>query len=208
MGGRLDIRRLNGRRGGIAALGLLTLSACGAVGAALRGPTAERTAMTPVRQNSAMTTPVAPDGLPDELRAAEPLWETRQVGTPTRPGSISRLYDDGRLYTWSNTRRRQVNGQLRRETAPYLWRLDAQIRPEGVDQVRELIRTGFQQLPENQSVATGQDQAVVVRRSFVDGAAHTVLFPASATADLPAVVRDIDRAISANVTPGAVPVDQ
>src|SRR6266508_206881 len=107
--------RLTGRRSGLAALSLLALDACGQVGRAADG-----TAATQVSQNSGMTTTVPLDGLPDELRAVHPLWETRQEATRTRPGSITRLYDNGRLYTWSNTRRRMVNGQLRREQAPYL----------------------------------------------------------------------------------------
>ena len=151
---------------------------------------------------------VTNDGLPDDLLPLQPLWETLRPATPTRSESITRLYDDGRLYTWSDTRRRMVNGRLQREAAPYAWRLDAQIRPEGVDQVRELIRAGFMQLDERNAARKGFDQGIVVRRSNVDGVEHSVTFPASATSALPQVIRDIDYAINANIESGAVPLDQ
>lgn len=146
-------------------------------------------------------------GLPDDLKGAQALWETRQEATPNRAASSARLYENGQLYSWSNSRRRMVDGRLTREPAPYAWRLDAQISPEGVDQVRDLIRSGFVILQPG-TPARAQDQGLTIRQSHLDGVAHTIALPASATADLPEVIRQIDRAISSAIIPGAVPFDQ
>jgi hypothetical protein len=146
-------------------------------------------------------------GLPDELKGAQALWETRQEATPNRAATAVRLYENGQLYSWSNSRRRMVDGRLTRVPAPYAWRLDAQVSPEGVDRVRELIRSGFVSL-ESGPPARAQDQGTTIRRSFLDGVDHTVALPASAAADLPQVIRDIDSAIATAIIPGAVAFDQ
>ncbi|WZF18634.1 hypothetical protein WKK05_04575 [Nostoc sp. UHCC 0302] len=147
-------------------------------------------------------------GLPENLKSAQPIWEVEQKSTSNRPGSISRLYENGQIYAWSNSRRVQVNGKLSRETAPYAWRLDAQIQPEGIKRVQELLKSEFTKLPANNSVTTGADQGVVIRRSYIDGEAHSVTLPTSATNNLPQVIRDIDYAIQSNIIPGAVPLAQ
>jgi hypothetical protein len=162
-------------------------------------------ASVPKEESPAMTA-VATEGLPDELRAVQPVWETHQQATRNRSETVTRLYEDGRIFTLSDTRRRRVNGQLRREPAPLAWRLDAQIKPEGVARVQELVRSGFVQLSSTGTPAA--DQGVTVRRSNVDGVEHSVSLPVSATGDMPQVLRDIDYAINSNVIPGAVPIDQ
>ncbi|HEU5315347.1 MAG TPA: hypothetical protein VFX49_04515 [Chloroflexota bacterium] len=155
-----------------------------------------------------MTATQSTEGLPPDLVSASPLWETRMEATRNRPLSITRLYENGRVYTWSNSRRRMVGGQLRREAAPFAWRLDAQLRPEGVERVRELIRTEFQQLPQGSPPALGLDQGLVTRRSHLDGFDYSITLTSSATGDLPGVIQEIERAIATNVIPGGVPLDQ
>jgi hypothetical protein len=155
-----------------------------------------------------MTATQSTDGLPADLISVVPLWETQMEATRNRPLSITRLYEDGRVYAWTNTRRSMAGGQLRREAAPYAWRLDAQLRPEGVDRVRELIRTGFRQLPQGSPPPPGLDQGLVTRRSHLDGVDYSVTHTSSATSALPAVIQEIERAIATNVIPGAVPIDQ
>lgn len=148
------------------------------------------------------------EGLPDSLKAMQPLWEVERKNTSNRVGSVTRLYDNGQLYTWSNTRRIVVDRKPSREPAPYAWRLDAQLQQEGVKRVRELIESEFTKLPADGSVSTGADQGIVVRRSYIDGVEHEVVLPASATADLPKVIQDIDYAIQSMIIPGAVPLAQ
>ena len=194
----------------------VALSTLGLVAAACRSlssgvdaqPPQPDTSSTQVSLEASMTATQSTDGLPADLVSVPPLWETRTEATRTRPLSISRLYEDGRVYAWTNTRRRMVGGQLRREAAPYAWRLDAQLRPEGVDRVRELIRSAFQQLPQSSPPTPGLDQGLVTRRSHLDGVDYSVTHPSSATGDLPGVIQEIERAIATNVIPGAVPIDQ
>jgi hypothetical protein len=160
------------------------------------------------QKNAIMLSSNSSQGLPDSLKIVHPLWEVERQNTSNRLGSITRLYEDGQIYTWSNTRRIFVDGKLRRETAPYTWRLDAQLRPEGVTRVRELIRSEFINLPSSSSVSTGADQGVVIRRSHLEGIEHCVVLPTSATDDLPQSIRDIDYAIQSSIIPGAVPLSQ
>lgn len=147
-------------------------------------------------------------GLPASLKEIQPLWEVERQNTPNRAGSIIRLYPNGSLYTWSNMRRIVIDGKPSREPASYAWRLDAQLKPEGVKRVQEFIRSEFIKLPVNDSVSTSTDQGIVVRRSYIDGVEHRVMLPASATADLPKVIQDIDYAIQSTIIPGAVPLAQ
>jgi hypothetical protein len=171
-------------------------------------PSQPQASSTQVSRETSMTATQPTDGLPANLVSVPPLWETQIEASRNRPLSITRLYEDGRVYTWSNTRRRMVAGQLRREAAPYAWRLDAQLRPEGVDRVRDLIRAEFQQLPQSSALSPGLDQGFVTRRSHLDGLDYSVTLTSSATADLPAVIQEIERAVATNVIPGAVPIDQ
>jgi len=156
------------------------------------------------------TTPSADStrGLPDELKAARPLWETQLTQTPSRPGSTSRLYANGQLFTWSNSRRTSRDGKISREAAPYAWRLDAQVSPDGVARVRELIRTEFVGVPSGERVRVGADQGTVTYRAHADAVDHQITVPATATAQLPAAVRAIEDAIRRNITPGGVPNEQ
>lgn len=147
-------------------------------------------------------------GLPDSLKAMHPLWEMERKSTYNSAGWITRLYENGQLYTWSNTRRIVVDGLPSREQAPYAWRLDAQLKPEGVKRVQDLIRAEFTKLPVNGSFATGADQATLVTRSYIDGVEHRFELPSSAREDSPKVIQDIDDAINSAIIPGAVPLEQ
>ncbi|BAZ30214.1 hypothetical protein NIES4074_26700 [Cylindrospermum sp. NIES-4074] len=147
-------------------------------------------------------------GLPDSLKAMHPLWEVDRKSTYNSAGWIARLYENGQLYTWSNTRFILVDGMPRREPAPYAWRLDAQLTPEGVKRVQDLIRAEFTKLPVNGSFATAADQGTVVRRSYIDGVEHRIELPNSGWEDLPKVIQDIDDAINSAIIPGAVPLKQ
>src|SRR6266540_1825518 len=146
-------RGLTVGRAGCAVVALLALGACTPAGAEPEQVQGAPSATSETRdEGSIEMRSDASDGLPDELRGAQPLWETRREATRNRAESVTRLFEDGRLYTWSDTQRRMVDGQLQRESVPFSWRLDAQIRAEGVDRVRELIRTAFVQLDENGAI--------------------------------------------------------
>jgi hypothetical protein len=147
-------------------------------------------------------------GLPDDLQSKRPLWEVEQTATPNKAASSSRIYEDGRLYTWSNTRRVVSNGKISRQSAPYAWRIDAQISAEGIERIKQLIKSEFVKLPSNSSVKTGLDQGYVVWKSYLDTTEYRVTLPTSASSDLPQVIRDIDYAIQSNIVPGAVPKTQ
>ena len=200
-------RRLMTARVALGTLGLAAASACRSLGSGVDAQ-APQASSTQASRETTMTTTQSTQGLPADLVSVPPLWETHLEATRNRPLSISRLYENGRVYTWSGTRRRMVGGQLRREPAPYAWRLDAQLRPEGVDRVRELIRTEFQLLPQGSPPSPGLDQGLVIRRSHLDGVDYSVTLTTSATGDLPVVIQEIERAIATNVIPGGVPIDQ
>ncbi|HEU4323853.1 MAG TPA: hypothetical protein VFS21_11960 [Roseiflexaceae bacterium] len=159
----------------------------------------------PAGQDTTMKN-VPTDGLPDDLRDAQPLWESSNAGSHTSASTRTRLYSDGRLYQWSNMRRREVNGLPRRERAAYAWRLDAQISPAALEQVRGLIGA-FEQLSPS-TPAPGKDQALVTWRSSLDGREHSVTLPSDAADRLPDPIRAIERAIQTGVVPGGVPIEQ
>jgi hypothetical protein len=136
------------------------------------------------------------------------VWEVERIGAPNRPSSTTRLYANGQVYTWSNSRRIRRDGKTSREAAPYAWRLDAQVNAEGVEQVRKLISSTFVQLTLDSQPEPAQDQGTVVWRSREAGVEHSVTTLAMATSALPQVVRDIDYAIQSHIVPQGVPVEQ
>ncbi len=160
----------------------------------------------PAGQDTTMSQTAPTDGLPEDLRDARPLWESSNAGSHTSASARTRLYPDGRLYQWSNMRRREVNGLPRRERAAYAWRLDAQISPAALEQVRGLI-PAFERLSPA-APAPGKDQALITWRSSLDGREHSVTLPSDATDRLPEPIRAIERAIQTGVMPGGVPIEQ
>jgi hypothetical protein len=147
-------------------------------------------------------------GLPDDIKDAPPLWELAQSATPSRPESRTRLYADGRMYVWSNSRRTLVDGKPRRENANYAWRLDALVSPEGVAKIRQLIKDSFEPLAAPEQAAQGADQGTTTWQSNRDGTVHTLTLPSSARDKLPQALRDIDYAIQSSIVPGGVPIEQ
>jgi hypothetical protein len=155
-----------------------------------------------------MSTTTSNVGLPDLLKSNQPLWETERTQTSNNSNSITRLYENGQIYSWSNTRRIEKKGNLSRVSATYAWRLEACIKPEGIKRVQEILRTQFSTTSPNNPVLTGLDQGIVIWRSYLDGTEHSQTFPASATNDLPELFRDIDYAIQSNIIPNGVPLTQ
>jgi len=161
---------------------------------------------------SAMHTPLPSvsdtTGLPDSLKPLKPLWEVYSGGSLGRSESCTRLYADGSMYTWSDTRRIEKNGLPSRQKAPFAWRLDARVSADGVAKVRALVQPDFAKLTTPAPGKLTQDQSLTVWRSCVDGTTHEAALTEKKSSALPAVLRDIDRAIQGAIVPGAVPLAQ
>ena len=151
---------------------------------------------------------VSQTGLPDALANTHPIWEVQFSSTPTKPASVTRLYENGNLYSWSNTRRALIDNLPSREPASYAWRLDAQVSAEGVQAVRELIQSEFVELSSESSSTPGPDQGMITWYSHLDGTEHSVTLPIAAYNRLPAVIQRIEHTIQSHVVPGAVPIEQ
>lgn len=149
----------------------------------------------------------ATDGLPADLAATRPLWESARAPTQRQKARVTRLYPDGRLYTYSDTRRGLADGKPTREPAPAAWRLDAQIAGATVTRIEGIVRDRFLATPAA-ATTVGPDGAVVTWRAALDGKEHVVTTPAGATSSLPAPIAEIEQALQAGVVPGAVPVEQ
>jgi len=150
----------------------------------------------------------ATEGLPAELATLTPLWESARHPTQRKAESVARLYPDGRLYRFGDTRRTSVDGMPGREPAPKAWRLEAKISADAIKQIEALIRNGFVALAANPpAAAAGTHGRLYTWRAHVDGE-HVVVTPALAMDALPAPIREIERAVQTGVVPGAVPIEQ
>lgn len=146
-------------------------------------------------------------GLPADLAEVDPIFETTEEAGPRRAASAQRLYPDGRVYSWSNTRRTLENGLPKRVPAPFQWRLDAQVSPEGVAEVRALMGAeAFRSLPPAMG-APVPDRGNVAVRAVLDGQQQTVVLKGSAAAKPPDPIRAIQLAIQRNTVSGAVPLE-
>lgn len=151
---------------------------------------------------------VTQEGLPQEINSQRPIWEVQRSSTATKSGFVTRLYESGQLYTWSNSRRILVDGLPSREPAPYAWRLDAKIKLEGVEKVKELIRSDFLKLASEEPNLSTRDQGLLKFTTYVDGNEYAVSFPASAYDELPGTIKAIEQLIQRSVIPGGVTIQQ
>lgn len=154
-------------------------------------------------------TPItATEGLPESLKSVRPLWEANHGGSPQQPGLCTRLYDNGALYSWSNARRAMKGSNPTRLPAPYAWRLDAKVSPEGVKRVHALAASEFAKVPAEAKSAPGADQGLIAYHAHADRVDHTVVVPSSAMNKLPKAVQEIESAIQSHIIPGGAPMDQ
>jgi len=161
-----------------------------------------------IKGNTTMSNPVSAQGLPDELKMVTPLWEEEHLGSVHKAASRTRLYPDGRLYGWSNTKRSYVNKKLQRLPAPYAWRLDAKVSPEGITKITALICYDFVKLPSATPATVASDQSFLVLHGAAKGCDHRVTLPSSPTVKLPPTIQAIQQAIQAHIIPEGVPLDQ
>jgi hypothetical protein len=136
------------------------------------------------------------------------LWEIYYGAALGRSASCTRLYADGSMYTWSDTRRIVKDGLPSRQKASFAWRLDARVSAEGITQVRKLIQSAFVKLAPARPGQLAGDQSVTVWRSCLDGVTHEVALTEKSSSALPAVLQDIHRAVQSAIVPGAVPLEQ
>jgi len=146
-------------------------------------------------------------GLPESLRSEKPLWESIQSGTAHRDSTATRLYRNGELYSWSNSKRVVRDGKPSRERAPYAWRLDAKVSAQGVHEVTDLINGSFR-TAESPATRGGDDASFITWRSCTDHEEHTIVTQSSAMDKQPEAIRKIQRAITSNIIPEAVPIEQ
>jgi hypothetical protein len=74
--------------------------------------------------------------------------------------------------------------------------------------VQQLIRREFVAVASGEVGQPGADQGTTTWRSFVDGSAHVVTLPSSATNQQPQAIRAIEYAILSSIIAGAVPIEQ
>jgi len=146
----------------------------------------------------------------DSLPLGNFIWEEEISGTPRKSGSIRRLYEDGRLFSWSDSRRMLNNGKPERVTAPYAWRLDARISEPGISNIKKLIENDFLKIAS--SPATGERPAsnygAITWKTFWNSQAYEVSIPAEEIQKQSAVVKAIEYEIQSHIIVGGVPFDQ
>jgi hypothetical protein len=164
---------------------------------------AEPPAIPPANSSAISST----DGLPPELASATPLWESARAATGRQTARATRLYPDGRLYTFSDTRRGSKDGKPTRTPAPPAWRLDAKLDPAALAKIQALASGPFQALTAP-APSVGADGATITWRAWSSGREHVVITSAGATASLPAPIAEIEQTLQTGVVPGAVPLEQ
>jgi hypothetical protein len=148
-----------------------------------------------------------PTGLPVELQGRPPLWETCGEAAPRRPATATRLYEDGRLYTWGATRRVLEGGALKRVPASPAWRLDARVSAAGLAEIRALLSgPSLSALPEHLG-APLPDRAPLTLRYRAGEQERVLVLQGADAARPPDAVRQVQLAIQRNIESGAVPIE-
>jgi hypothetical protein len=138
------------------------------------------TAPPPAAPPPRLTTPdtiTAVDGLPAALAAEHPLWEVVHGPYLEHGPEATRLYPDGRWYSYLPRRRIIVDGWPTLVDAPAAWRFEGQVETSALaaieQQLRERIERGHS--PPGAGAAAAaipDDHAVVTSRIWLDGQEH------------------------------------
>jgi hypothetical protein len=195
----------------VLAVASAALLAGGACSPSQPKPASPGGANAPAPSADAAFTITATDGLPAELAAERPMWESA-----SRPATGTRLYRDGRLYSYSDRRRTVVDGQTTFVAAPPAWRLADKLSATALRNVDRVIR---QRIAQGHLVARAAaptvplvpDQYSITYRAWVDDVEHVrvVSFGTSrAVPDLPTPMTAIEGAIQRGIVAGAVPTEQ
>jgi hypothetical protein len=177
-------------------------------------PPEEKTMTAPSAEPPAAGAPAAgastissSEGLPPELAGATPIWESARAATSRQTARATRLYPDGRVYTFSDTRRGSKDGKPTRTPAPPAWRLDAKVDAAALATIQALASGAFLSLT-TAPPSVGPDGATITWRAWSGGREHVVVTAAGATSSLPAPIAEIEQALQTGVVPGAVPLEQ
>ncbi len=124
-------------------------------------------------------------GLPEEFHNVIPLWENVWGGTRHAPMTVNRVYPDGSYYTYDNNRGNEE----------YNWSLIGMVSYEGVERLKELLRSEeFQTFEsdggENRKVGSVER----IYRIHVDGKTKELIYAKSAE-DRPEIFKTIKRTI-------------
>ena len=148
-------------------------------------------------------------GLPAELHEEAPIWESVLGPVPGRGVvadlQVRRIYDDGRLFTYSNSRRTVLpDGRPGREKAQPRWRLTALLA--SVDEVQAVIRETFVPAPARHGRAGPRAmRRMEWRAQLSDGTLHRVESLDNST---PSAVTAVEAAAAKAIVPGGVPLEQ
>lgn len=146
----------------------------------------------------------------DSLPKENFIWEEENTGNPRKSDIIRRLYPDGRLFSWSNTRRIINNGQPGREQAEYAWRLDAKITETGIQNINNFIESEFIKIAKNDfdRPASNNGYGGITWRAFYNGQLIGYYLPAHELTKLPEILKNIENEIQSNIIVGGVPFEQ
>jgi|GEM_PF-3175566 len=145
-------------------------------------------------------------GLPDELVAMNPLWESKSTPSALRanaPGVVvRRLYSNGHLFTLSD-QVISINAEGRpvSHAADRKWRLTAIVGDVGL--VEAAIVEGFLSVPEGLAEGKVSDGTLTIWTGHLpDGRVHSI----QRRGPTPTEVRTVEVAIAKGIIKGAVPL--
>jgi hypothetical protein len=138
------------------------------------------------------------EGLPEELHGQAPLWETYHSATSRRAHIGFRLYDDGRLFRYANSHIVWQDELPVKQEAPFQWRLEGRLSPEGLQEIQSLLEGPFSQLS-GQEAAEGkhQDRGWVYRKGKTKEGEKIVRLPVMGHDDLPEAIQKIEYSLQA-----------
>ncbi len=116
-------------------------------------------------------------GLPEEFHNVIPLWENVWGGTRYEPMTVTRVYPDGSYYTYDNNRGNEE----------YAWALLGEVSQEGVNKLRNILRSEeFQSLESDGGEKRKVGSVERIYRVHVDGTIKELIYAKDA-ADRPEV---------------------
>ena len=120
-------------------------------------------------------------GLPEEFHDLIPLWENVWGGTRYEPMTVNRVYSDGSYYTYDNNRGNEE----------YKWSLLGELSQEGVDKLRNILRSEeFQSLESDGGEKRKVGSVERIYRVHVDGKTKELIYAKDA-ADRPEIFSTI-----------------
>lgn len=147
-------------------------------------------------------------GLPEAYQTQVPIYIFYSKTVKTRKEESMRIYEDGSMFRWSDSKRIEEDGEKRRVKAGYQWRLDNKIKLEAIEQLKQLLQGGFQELAPIPATGRDKDRPKQFRYANLEGAYKEFSMPSMPNKDWPAILQAIDNTIYHNIIPEAVPYEQ